>query len=79
MPDPIRLVVSHAKPVRACGTCRHYRREYPVFHCDAVDLSPMAARMYGWSCGPDGRFWEVRPPNPGLIERCRRFLFGERG
>lgn len=79
MTEPVRLITSQPKPVKACSTCRHRRKEWmpPGVHCDAVDQPAGVARILASSCGPDGRFWEARSPEIGVVGRLRRWLFGE--
>lgn len=84
MPDPIRLVVSQAKPVHACGTCKYYVLHRDMFDtgvtyskCLALSMFADNARRWGEYCGPDGRFWEPKPPRQhGAIVRAWRWLVG---
>lgn len=50
---------------RACGTCKHFRRDgtwSDPDRCDAFHARAFMMRSEPDYCGLDGRFWEPRPP-----------------
>lgn len=72
MGDVVRLAVKNAHPQgRACQTCR-YKDSWG--QCGMFSLTTTSARIFRDYCGPEGKAWE---PRLGLIERMRRYLFGE--
>lgn len=56
----IRLAASQERrPVRACGTCRFYRR-HSMTSCTATDRMAFLARRYECNYG---EMWEPKPPS----------------
>lgn len=73
--------------MKFCADCKHY---YWIdgTHCDhpsvmddhpvygRMSAYPLGARQEGGKCGPEAKFFELRPPRPGFLARVRAVLCG---
>lgn len=73
----VRLENSNERlPVKACGSCRHYRIDsWGASSADCVAASRHAATARIDECR-DGRLWEPKLPPVPVLVRFKRWLIG---